>query len=95
MLLNVTEIACSPITSVWSGYGPVDPSGINIIVDYVLSSVLVPYVNKLVAGGFALPSIDGVTFLNSVIASGNNTVRIGTDIAWKPAILDDPEVVEG
>jgi len=87
VLLNVTELTCSNISTLWSGYGPVDFSDLGDVVNGVLY-LLKPKLNKLIAHGFALPSIDGVTFLNSTISSGNNMLRIGTDITWKPSILD-------
>ena len=85
----MTDIACTPLAPEWSGYGPVDASGLSFIIDYALSGLLLPHINQLLAGGFTLPSIEGVTFLNSVIAGANNMLRIGTDITWKPSILDE------
>ena len=87
VLLDVTELVCSPIATQWSGYGAVDDSDLGMLVGAVLS-LLRPKINQVLAPGFALPSIDGLTFLDSTISSSNNTVRIGTDVIWKPSMLD-------
>jgi len=43
---------------------------------------IIPEVNKLLAGGFALPTLDGISLVNPSVSYGDDYLIVNTDFAY-------------
>jgi hypothetical protein len=54
------------------------------LVGLAIASGVIPAANKALAGGFPLPNVPGLTFLNPAISWGANYMMISTDFTYSP-----------
>lgn len=83
--LEITELACTPLTVISSEFGNITTDGLDMLISGLLTSVVLPELNKFIGNGFALPSIDGVSLTSSAITPVNGTLKISSDISWDPS----------
>ena len=87
IFLDVGSLDCTPLQTISSEFGNVTGlDGLQFLVSGLLSGVVLPEINKFLGGGFALPSIDGVTLTSSSITPVNGSLQISSDIAWNPSV---------
>lgn len=70
--------------------GEVDAAMAAQFVSAILSAIAVPKINARLAAGFPLPSVPGVSFVNSELTMSTGFVRFRSDLQAKPA--DAPAV---
>nr|ARV86003.1 bactericidal/permeability-increasing protein 2 [Sinohyriopsis cumingii] len=77
LAINVTDSAVGDISSVV----------LQIIIDQVLKSYLIPTLNDIGQKGFPLPVFDGVSFVNSNLILMQDVILVGTDIQYQGQIF--------
>ncbi len=85
--LDVATLACTPVTTISSAFGPVSTDGLDLLINGLLTALVLPDINKFIGGGFALPSIDGVALTSSSITPVAGSLQISTDISWNPSAV--------
>jgi len=76
----------SVLSVVSSEVGTVRVGLLQFAVDYMLSKVLIPHINKLLENGFPIPVFDGITFVSPTISYGTEFVVVSTDISYNPSL---------
>merc|ERR1712146_481278 len=64
--------------------GPVNVDGLTSIINTFVNIFLLPGLNKHIAKGFPLPTVDGISFVNPEIKFAMDYVYVGTDIKYTP-----------
>eukprot|EP01116_Phalansterium_solitarium_P018699 TRINITY_DN5049_c0_g1_i1.p1 TRINITY_DN5049_c0_g1~~TRINITY_DN5049_c0_g1_i1.p1 ORF type:complete len:515 (-),score=215.13 TRINITY_DN5049_c0_g1_i1:375-1880(-) len=72
-----------------SNIGPFSPSGLDTIINLLFEAGVVPQVNKILAKGFPLPTVTGLTFVNPTIGWGDHFLYVSTDVTYTPSFEDD------
>jgi hypothetical protein len=85
--LAIASLGCTPLSVVSSEFGNVTVDGLDMLVTTLLTAVVLPDLNKFLAGGFVLPSMDGVTLTALAIDFVGGTMQITSDIAWAPTFV--------
>eukprot|EP00762_Andalucia_godoyi_P004341 ANDGO_05466.mRNA.1 Putative BPI/LBP family protein At1g04970 len=67
-----------------SPIGPFSPSVINSEINRICNTVIVPMVNSLLVSGVAIPVVDGISFVNPEVLTGDGYLAIATDISYSP-----------
>ncbi len=70
-----------------SSVGTVKIGALNTLVSWALPGLILPFANTLLAEGFPLPSVDGVSLSNSTIAFRENYVVVATDLKVNASAL--------
>jgi len=70
------------VTNITSVVGPIkDPENLNKIINVVLNEIAVPYLNQMLAKGFALPVLPaGLKLSNPALTFGSGFLHIGADV---------------
>lgn len=68
-----------------SSVGPIDTSELNDFIGLVINAIVLPEINKFLAKGFPIPTIDGLTFSNPQIVINTGFIRVGADVNYKPS----------
>lgn len=76
----------APITLGWVApfMQPFDPMPFGELVKFAISYAAIPYINKFLGQGFAIPVVEGVTFSNEHITMGQGFIAAGMDFDYKP-----------
>jgi len=77
------------VTNITSVVGPIkEPQDFDKIVDIVLNEIAVPYLNQLLAKGFALPALPaGVSLSNPVLTFNTGFVEIAADVDVSSSLI--------
>eukprot|EP00055_Hartaetosiga_balthica_P004441 m.11608 g.11608 ORF g.11608 m.11608 type:complete len:503 (+) comp3865_c0_seq2:95-1603(+) len=67
--------------------GKIDVSVLDSVIQLFCKSILLPGLNKAIGKGIPLPTIDGVSFVNSQVLFNPGYLVIDTDISYNPSIL--------
>lgn len=67
--------------------GPVDVTLLQLIVNSLLQSLVIPDLNKALSIGFPLPAIGGVSFFQPILSLQQNTILIATDFQYTPQLF--------
>ena len=86
IMANVSYISCE-IEEAWSDVGPIQADGLQHLVDLLVPTVVVPFINKAIAKGFPLPSFDGLTLYDTEVRTLNNTLEVSSDVRYTPPPL--------
>jgi hypothetical protein len=78
---NLSDVTCN-LTVASSAVGSVAVSLLGDMITFVLGDVVVPTVNKALAAGIPLPSLAGLSLVDSEVAFGDGYVLMGTDLAF-------------
>ncbi|XP_065839667.1 bactericidal permeability-increasing protein-like [Oscarella lobularis] len=76
----------SDISLVSTNVGDIKAASFEVLVNFVSHIVLIPKLNKYGATGFAVPVIDGVSFVNPVLMQGPGYVQIATNVSYTPSV---------
>lgn len=57
---------------------------LNALVNFVLTDVVLPEINKFLVVGIPLPAITGVDFTKADLAFGNGYALLGVDFTFNP-----------
>jgi lipopolysaccharide-binding protein len=71
--------------------GPVNVTVLNTIVNALTTSVLIPLLNKLIGGGFPIPTVDGITFISPQVTLMSGYFTMETNFTYKPNFLTRAE----
>ncbi len=64
--------------------GNIDVSLLNTVGNAVLQTIVIPFANREMKDGLPLPSVEGVSFLNTATSLVGGHIQISTDINYKP-----------
>ncbi|KJE90290.1 LBP/BPI/CETP family protein [Capsaspora owczarzaki ATCC 30864] len=67
-----------------SQIGPFDVSVLQSAVNILCEYALIPLLNAYINGGFAIPTIEGITFVDPEIILGDDYIQIDTNINYVP-----------
>jgi len=67
-----------------STIGDFDVSVLQTIVDDLVKVALIPMVNKILATGFPLPSVSGLTFISPRVGWGDGYLYVSTNVNYLP-----------
>lgn len=70
--------------------GTFDVSLLQDAVNLVCEYGLIPLLNSYINGGFAIPTIDGASFVNPVITFGERYIQIDSDVHYDPTSVSSP-----
>ncbi|XP_065839498.1 bactericidal permeability-increasing protein-like [Oscarella lobularis] len=76
----------SDISLVSTKVGDVKADGFENLINLMCHMVLIPKLNKYGATGFAVPVVDGVSFVNPVLMQGPGYVQIATNVSYTPSM---------
>eukprot|EP00040_Diaphanoeca_grandis_P039820 m.260246 g.260246 ORF g.260246 m.260246 type:complete len:501 (-) comp39536_c0_seq1:138-1640(-) len=65
-----------------SNFGPVEASGVQVLVNFAVDELLIPQINKAGATGIRIPTVDGLIFMQPQITFGDGFIRVETDIRY-------------
>ena len=68
--------------------GPIAAAGLQQLVDLLVPSVVVPFINAAIAKGFPLPTFDGLTLYNTEVTTLNNTLEVSSDVRYTPPPIE-------
>jgi len=54
------------------------------ILNIMFYKGIIPQVNKLLANGFTLPTLDGISLVNPSVGYGDNFIYVNTDFVYNP-----------
>ncbi len=91
---NVSAVACT-LALVNTTVGPVDASGLALLVDFVLEDVLLPLANAALNVGFPLPSLDGLALEGTSIEYADGFAGLCTNFSYAPTGVPTQNAVEG
>mgnify|MGYP006089092355 FL=1 len=83
LLANVTYLSCQ-IESAGSDVGPIQSESLQQLIDLLIPTVVVPFVNAAIANGFPIPTFDGLTLYETEVVTNNNTLYISSDVKYVP-----------
>ncbi|XP_065830579.1 bactericidal permeability-increasing protein-like [Oscarella lobularis] len=93
MVIGNATYLRSDISVVASNVGHFEATSLEAAVNLLYQIGVIPLINKYGAAGFAIPSVDGVTFVNPVVAQGEGYIQISTDINYNPSSLFSEELI--
>lgn len=79
---NFTFLSC-PLATVSSKVGSVKVSGLNMLINTIVTETLLPLVNKVLEAGFPMPTMDGLTLTNSEVLEVDNAIIVASDFTLK------------
>ncbi|KAA0177462.1 hypothetical protein FNF27_01239 [Cafeteria roenbergensis] len=92
---NLSYLKC-PLSVVSSNVGAVDPGLADVLLNFVFSGLVTPFVNVLLNVGLPLPTTKGLTFRNFRLINGNGYVMVATDFTYVfPSLALDSNVNGG
>lgn len=72
------------ITLMNSNIGPINVVELQSVVNLLCTAFVIPALNKYAAVGFPIPTVDGVSLVDSAIQLGDHFIVISTDFSYKP-----------
>jgi len=75
-----------------STLGPFDVSILNLLISIALNTVVLPDINKIANAGVPLPTVEGLSFVNTELKFSAGFVNLASDLSYTPpAIQMEPE----
>jgi len=86
---NVTLLQCTPLTVLSSAVGPVKVGAVSSLTGFLLSHVVVPAANKILADGFPIPTSSAGVGLDSVdLRLENDALVVRADFTFSPPLRE-------
>ena len=64
--------------------GPINVGVLDSVISFFCKEALLPGINRAIAKGLPLPTVDGVEFVNSAVKFDSGYVLIDTDVKYNP-----------
>jgi hypothetical protein len=77
---SLSYLQCA-IGLLWSDV-TVNPAALQGLINFLAARVIIPQVNVLLAAGFPLPVVEGVSLVNAAVSYGAGFVQIDTDFDY-------------
>jgi hypothetical protein len=81
---NISLLSITPLTVLHSDCGAVHVELLSDAIDFLLSDIIVPAANKIISGGFPIPSAGGVSVNRTGINVDGGALQLLVDIAYNP-----------
>ena len=82
---QLSLLSCDLVLKTNTTGGPVNVQDLNALLQFVITGVALPAVNKIIEPGFPLPSISGVSLQNTVIElNEGNYLAVSSDVHYAP-----------
>eukprot|EP00271_Cylindrocystis_brebissonii_P006499 TRINITY_DN19274_c0_g4_i1.p1 TRINITY_DN19274_c0_g4~~TRINITY_DN19274_c0_g4_i1.p1 ORF type:complete len:777 (-),score=129.33 TRINITY_DN19274_c0_g4_i1:502-2832(-) len=78
----------------WSEIGTLPMKALQVVVNLVVKTVVLPMVNHRMSQGFPIPVIPGIALLDASLVSGRHYLLVCTDIVYTGGIFGLPELKE-
>jgi len=80
---SVSYVFCN-FTLTKSEIGPFDVTTFDELLNLLFAEGVIPVINNILADGFPLPSLKGITLENSSVGFGNRYLLVSTDFTYQP-----------